>query len=308
SGAKNILYVLIITVTLEVMIGFTIVIFVAQKMSEPIEKLADQAIKISNGELEMNDIEIEGNDEIAYLTMAFNQMIHDIKKLIKEIKDKATLKALLKETELKALQSQVNPHFLFNILSVITESALIEGADKTLSMVEKISGMLRYSLTSFHKEVKLEDELEMVKRYVYLQSQRFGDRIKFEIDLPENIPLIYMTCMTIQPIVENAIIHGLEQKIQGGTIKISLKEEKKYIIIQIQDDGIGIDKEVLDKLFDENNQKNHTGHTTGIGINNVYERLKIYFEQENLLLIDSEINAGTCVTILLPRTNKRGGK
>ncbi len=308
SGAKNILYVLIITVTLEVIMGFTIIVFVARKMSEPIEKLADQAIKISNGELEMNDIEVEGNDEIAYLTMAFNQMIHDIKKLIKEIKDKAALKALLKETELKALQSQVNPHFLFNILSVITESALIEGADKTLSMVEKISGMLRYSLTSFHKEVKLEDELEMVKRYVYLQSQRFGDRIKFEIDLPENIPLIYMTCMTIQPIVENAIIHGLERKVEGGTIKISLKEEEKNIIIQIQDDGIGIEKEVLDKLFNENNQKNHTGHTTGIGIKNVYERLKIYFEQENLLLIDSEINVGTCITILLPRINKRGGK
>lgn len=308
KGAKNILYILIITVTLEVISGFTIIIFVARKMSEPIEKLTDQAIKISNGELEMNNIEIEGNDEIAYLTMAFNQMIHDIKRLIKEIKDKAALKALLKETELKALQAQVNPHFLFNTLSAITESALIEGADKTLSMVEKISGMLRYSLTSFHKEVKLEDELEMVKRYVYLQSQRFGDRIKFQIDLPEKIPVIYTTCMTIQPIVENAIIHGLEQKVEGGTIKISLKEEEKNIIIQIQDDGIGIDTEVLEKLFDENNQRNHTGHTTGIGINNVYERLKIYFEQENLLLIDSEINVGTCVTIMLPITNKRGGK
>lgn len=308
KGAKNILYILIITVTLAVIIGFTIIIFIAQKMSEPIEKLADQAIRISNGELEMNDIEINGNDEIAYLTKAFNQMIHDIKRLIKEIKDKARLKALLKEMELKALQSQVNPHFLFNTLSAITESALIEGADKTLSMVEKISGMLRYSLTSFHKEVKLEDELEMVRRYIYLQSQRFGDRIKFQIDLPENIPLIYMTCMTIQPIVENAIIHGLEQKVEGGTIKISLKEEDKNLIIQIKDDGIGINKEVLKKLFDENNQRNHTGHTTGIGINNVYERLKIYFEQENLLLIDSEVNVGTCVTIVLPRTNKRGGK
>jgi len=308
KGAKNILYVLILTVILEVIIGFTIIIFIARKISEPIEKLSEQAIKISSGELEMNDIEIKGNDEIAYLTMAFNQMIHDIKRLIKEIKDKAALKALLKETELKALQAQVNPHFLFNILSVITESALIERADKTLNMVEKISGMLRYSLTSFHKEVKLEDELEMVKRYVYLQSQRFGDRIKFEIDLPKNIPLIYMTCMTIQPIVENAIIHGLEQKVEGGTIKITLKEEKENLIIQIKDDGIGIDKKVLDKLFDEDNQRNHTGHTTGIGIKNVYDRLRIYFEQDNLLLIHSEINVGTCVTIVLPRRDKGGVK
>lgn len=308
KGAKNILYVLTLTVTLEIIIGLTIIIFIARKISEPIEELSEQAIKISNGELEMNDIEIKGNDEVAYLTVAFNQMIHDIKKLIKEIKDKAALKALLKETELKALQSQVNPHFLFNILSVITESALIEGADKTLNIVEKICGMLRYSLTSFHKEVRLEDELEMIKRYVYLQSQRFGDRIKFELDFPQNIPLTYMTCMTIQPVVENAIIHGLEQKIEGGTIRISLREEEKNLIIEVKDDGVGIDKEVLDKLFDEKDNRNHTGHTTGIGIKNVYDRLRIYFEQENLLLIHSEINVGTCVTIVLPRVDERGVK
>ena len=300
--ANNILYMLIVTVILEVIIGFTIIIFSARKLSEPIEKLSEQAIKISSGELEMNDIEIKGNDEIAYLTMAFNQMIHDIKRLIQEIKDKAALKALLKETELKALQGQVNPHFLFNILSVITESALIEGADKTLSMVEQVSGLLRYSLSSFHKEVRLEDELEMVKRYIYLQSQRFGDRIKFEMNLPKNIPLIYMTCMTIQPIVENAIIHGLEQKVEGGTIKISLREEEKVVIIEVEDDGIGIDKEVLDRLFDEDSQRNHTGHTTGIGIKNVYDRLRVYFEQNDLLSIHSQINNGTCVTIVLPKS------
>ena len=285
--ANNILYMLIVTVILEVIIGFTIIIIIARKISEPIEKLSEQAMKISNGELEMNDIEIKGKDEVAYLSMAFNQMIHDIKRLIKEIKDKAALKALLKETELKALQAQVNPHFLFNILSVITESALIEGADKTLSMVEKVSGLLRYSLSSFHKEVKLEDELEMVKRYIYLQSQRFGDRIKFEVNLPKNIPLMYMTCMTIQPVVENAIIHGLEQRVEGGIIKISLREEEKNLLIEVKDNGVGIDKKVLDKLFDEDNQRDHTGHTTGIGIKNVYDRLKIYFEQDNLLLINS---------------------
>lgn len=305
--ANNILYMLIVTVILEVIIGFTIIIIIARKISEPIEKLSEQAMKISNGELEMNDIEIKGKDEVAYLSMAFNQMIHDIKRLIKEIKDKAALKALLKETELKALQAQVNPHFLFNILSVITESALIEGADKTLSMVEKVSGLLRYSLSSFHKEVKLEDELEMVKRYIYLQSQRFGDRIKFEVNLPKNIPLMYMTCMTIQPVVENAIIHGLEQRVEGGIIKISLREEEKNLLIEVKDNGVGIDKKVLDKLFDEDNQRDHTGHTTGIGIKNVYDRLKIYFEQDNLLLINSEINIGTCVTIVLPK-GKRGGK
>ena len=304
---NNILYMLIVTVILEVIIGFTIIIIIARKISEPIEKLSEQAMKISNGELEMNDIEIKGKDEVAYLSMAFNQMIHDIKRLIKEIKDKAALKALLKETELKALQAQVNPHFLFNILSVITESALIEGADKTLSMVEKVSGLLRYSLSSFHKEVKLEDELEMVKRYIYLQSQRFGDRIKFEVNLPKNIPLMYMTCMTIQPVVENAIIHGLEQRVEGGIIKISLREEEKNLLIEVKDNGVGIDKKVLDKLFDEDNQRDHTGHTTGIGIKNVYDRLKIYFEQDNLLLINSEINIGTCVTIVLPK-GKRGGK
>jgi len=305
--ANNILYMLIVTVILEVIIGFTIIIIIARKISEPIEKLSEQAMKISNGELEMNDIEIKGKDEVAYLSMAFNQMIHDIKRLIKEIKDKAALKALLKETELKALQAQVNPHFLFNILSVITESALIEGADKTLSMVEKVSGLLRYSLSSFHKEVKLEDELEMVKRYIYLQSQRFGNRIKFEVNLPKNIPLMYMTCMTIQPVVENAIIHGLEQRVEGGIIKISLREEEKNLLIEVKDNGVGIDKKVLDKLFDEDNQRDHTGHTTGIGIKNVYDRLKIYFEQDNLLLINSEINIGTCVTIVLPK-GKRGGK
>lgn len=273
----------------------------------PIQKLINQTSRISQGELEMKDIQIESYDEIGHLTISFNHMIHNIQKLIKEIKDQARLESLLKETELKALQAQVNPHFLFNTLSGITESALVEGADQTLNMVEEISEMLRYSLTSFHKKVTLEEEIQLVKRYVYLQTQRFGERIRFQVDLPETIPEIYIPCMTIQPLVENSIIHGLERKIEGGTIKISLTQEEEDIVyIHIIDDGVGIDMEALGNIFDENKEQNHVGHTTGIGVNNVNERLRLYFGQDSLLKINSEVDKGTCVTIMLPYLGSNG--
>jgi two-component system, sensor histidine kinase YesM len=273
----------------------------SKSILKPIQKLMNQTSKIINGSMEMKDIEIDSHDEIGQLTTSFNKMIRSIQQFIKEMNEKAQLEKLLKEAELKALQSQVNPHFLFNVMSTLTESALIEGAEKTLSTVEKIAFMMRYSLTSFQKKVTLNEELTMVRNYCDLQFERFGDRISFIYDLPNDIPDIYVPAMTLQPMVENALIHGLEKKIDGGRIEISLKKVHGEVIIHIKDNGFGMREEILYDLLKKESKNKNTGHTTGIGIYNVYERLRLFFKCDwDILEITSKLNKGTIVTIRLP--------
>lgn len=274
----------------------------SKSITKPIQRLMEQTSRITKGKLEMKDIEIDSYDEIGQLTMSFNEMIRSIQRLIKEISDKAQLENSLKEAELKALQSQVNPHFLFNVLSTLTESALIEGADKTLLTVEKIASLMRYTLTSFRKNVTLKEELSIVKKYTDLQYERFSDRISFVYDLPDKIPDLFIPPMTIQPIIENALIHGLEKKIEGGTVKISLRKAETEVQLIIEDNGLGMPEETLSALFlEEKTEKKYTGHTTGIGIRNVYDRLKLFFGSDwSLIRIKSQLNKGTVVTINFP--------
>jgi len=303
KSASNILVILIIVGIMSLMFGIPSILYFSKKISDPIEKLALNAKEISNGNLNISKVEVHGEDEVAVLTNTFNQMVDDINEYVREVKDKAEIQTLLKETELKALQSQVNPHFLFNALSVVVESALVEGADNTLEFTEEISKMLRYTLSSFHRNVRLEDELKMVGYYINLQSQRFGDRMTFETDYEADIKNPEMPSMTIQPMVENAIIHGLEGKVEGGKIKISVEMKTEQIIITVQDNGKGMSKERMEKIYDFENNRKHIGHTTGIGVNNVNERLKMFYGKDDLLIFDSEENVGTTVKIIIPTNN-----
>lgn len=215
-----------------------------------------------------------------------------------------------KQAEYLALQNQINPHFLYNTLEAIRGDALREGIPNIAEIAEALAAFFRYTITDVGNLVTLEAELENVENYFIIQQYRFGDKFKLTINLPdneENITRLQMPKLTLQPIVENAIFHGLEGKSEGGHISINLETTKNNLFISIIDDGLGIAPEKLEKINDYlervavsyvNSNKKESG---GIALKNVSRRIKLLFGDEYGVHLYSTLNLGTDVRITLPR-------
>lgn len=222
------------------------------------------------------------------------------KKLVEELKAKADLEATLHVTELKALQAQVNPHFLFNTLNTIARLALLEGASRTQEIVYALSDLLRENLRGIDVPRTLEEEIKSAKDYLMIQKVRFGDRIQSFIDIDPQIMTIMIPALTLQPLIENAIIHGLEKKVEGGQIHISGQIEGEEIVITVRDTGIGVQTEHIHSIFSAGKRTITHGHTTGLGIINVHKRIQHHFGRKYGLEIESKVGEGTSSYIRLP--------
>ena len=261
---------------------------------EPVQILTEQAGKIMAGDYQMDDLPINQEDEIGRLTEAFNEMKNRVRKNFRDQEEVFRLESLLKDAEFRALQSQVNPHFLFNVLSVATEAALLENADRTVDIIENISYMLHYGLTSVREDSWLEDELRMVRAYLFLQQQRFGERIKFHLDVPQNLPKLRIPGMTLQPIVENAVKHGVEHMTAGGEIEITVTQTTEAVDICVSDNGCGMPQDRVESL-NQGRSIQGTSSSTGLGVANVSNRMAIFYGRPNLLWMKSQEGKGTNV-------------
>ncbi|MBD8013412.1 sensor histidine kinase [Planococcus wigleyi] len=221
-------------------------------------------------------------------------------KLMKELEVHIQLESLLQETELKVLQTQVNPHFLFNTLNTISRIAYLENAEQTQNVTYSLAKIMRYSLRSSTEPVTLKEELDYIQSYLTIQQSRFRNQIQYEQLLEIDAEAIKVPIFSIQPLIENAIIHGLEP--QSGDLKIKfhgyLKEGN--VILEISDTGVGVSEDRIATIFSAARKKSNS-HTTGIGMNNVQQRIKHYFGKEyGISDIKSEIGRGTTVQITLP--------
>jgi ligand-binding sensor protein len=223
-------------------------------------------------------------------------------KLLESITVQSELERSLKEAELKALQSQINPHFLFNVLNTIGRLALMENAKKTENIIYSFSDMMRYTLKKNSTQlVNLSSEIDHVSNYLSIQKLRLGERLNYNIDVPEDLRGIKCPFMILQPIVENSINHAIEDNIEGGSINISASKEESNLIISISDDGIGIAEEKVEEIltgkhYDKNND-------SGIGLYNVNMRLIHHYGSERGLEIKSGKNNGTQVYIYISTDN-----
>ena len=266
----------------------------AESINQPISRLIGQTRELMHGNYQMNDLPVLQCDEIGQLTAAFNVMKKKIQENFQTQEKLWELELMLQDAELRALQSQVNPHFLYNVLCVATESALMENADHTVDIIENISRMLHYSLTSVREESWLSDELQMVQSYIFLQTERFGKRISFFYEVPKEIPALRTPGMTVQPILENAIKHGVEQMNSGGIIRVFMQQTEKSVTLCVEDNGCGIPKEKVDQL-NRGEIIQRSEHSTGLGIVNVYSRMKAFYKRDGLLRIESSEGSGTRV-------------
>ncbi len=270
-------------------------------ITNPIKRLSLAAKEISAGHLSGEDIKVTSKDELKLLTETFNQMRKNIIELVNEIKDKSELDKLLKELELKNLQNQINPHFLFNTLNNIAKMAYLEGAPETTRLIESVSSLLRYNLENIDKPSTLKDEINVVKDYFYIQQTRFGDRISFYTYIDESCMQVPIPRLTLQPIIENAFIHGVESKEEGGSITLSIFKKAEQIFIEVVDDGLGMGPETKTRLLNyvngedlhKNEQHKRSGHSTGIGVINVIKRLQLFYQEKDVVEIESELGRGT---------------
>lgn len=286
-------------------------------ITRPVRTLAAAAREISAGNFD-KPIEIKGRDELSLLTLTMNRMRISIKNLIEEMSIKAQLekdlrdhKLLLKESELRSLQNQINPHFLFNTLNMLAKKAYLEGAEDTSELIASVSGLLRYNLRSLKGMVTLREELHVIQEYLIIQKARFGSRVGYELKLDESCFTVPIPCMTLQPFVENAIIHAIEPLEQGGTIRIEVTRQNEQVIIEIADDGGGMKEEQIAAFFhfrDHDPEESVTvGTTTGIGIPNVIRRLQLYCGADDVVQISSDKDKGTVIRLTLPQQGGNKG-
>jgi sensor histidine kinase YesM len=274
----------------------------------PIKKLAEASSDITNGNLDIDIVEVTSKDEIGVLAESFNAMSESIKRLVDDLNEKAfiekelhketvekiKMKHLLQEAEFLALQSQINPHFLFNTLNTISRTAMFEKANETTKLINSLAAIFRFSLRKGGKIISLKEEVNMLEEYIYLQKFRFKERLEFEIICNINVEDVEVPYFIIQPLVENSIIHGIEPKIEGGKIRLKIiRVENNVIIIKVIDTGVGIPKDKLRYLFNQKDSKS-------IGINNVKARLENYYDNKSKFKIQSKEGMGTVITIRIP--------
>lgn len=257
-------------------------------------------IKIAEeGDLTVTD-EIGGNDEIALLDKQFNRMLKRLDALIQKNYIQQLEK---KEAELRNLHLQINPHFLYNTLETISALAAVKGVFNICDLCEKLGEIFRYSLGKDHGEyVSIEQEFRHIKNYIFIQEARFGNKFNVEYNIQSELMKCKILRFILQPIVENAIAHGLSKRATKGNLIITFKHEQDDLIIKIEDNGVGMTQENLEILNEYINysDKNLKNKTKSIGIKNVNNRIKLACGIDYGIQIDSKLNEGSCFTIRLP--------
>lgn len=258
------------------------------------------------GTLSIGDFSVrlpeDRQDEIGHLRAGFNQMIVKIETLVDDVYRKEVLK---KESEFKALQAQINPHFLYNTLDTINWMARKRGMEEICNMVSSISNLMRISISNKQDFITVKDELQYVRDYLYIQKTRYRNRIIFEISVDEKMLEQSIPKLILQPIVENAIIHGAEPVKRQTEILLMGYLENDVMVFKIRDTGKGIAPVVLEKILDGQEFFKETDNHTRLGVHAVHQRIRYLYGPNFGMTIDSVENEWTCVTIRIPfKTNE----
>lgn len=271
-------------------------IFLSSNLTRPLTKLLQKTKAIAAGNFD-RDPSIEGEDELGLLGCEINEMAENIKSLLERMIENEQEKRRL---ELELLQNQVNPHFLYNALNSLKLMATIQKADGIKEMVTALGRLLMNLSKNTAEKITLEEEIALLNDYVYIQNIRYKGKIKLEYSLDD---YDYLQCMiikfTLQPIVENAIFHGVEPKKDAGRILINVSEQDGQLIICIEDDGVGMTSEQINSILTTPVDK--TRGLSKIGLKNVDDRIKLVYGSQYGLTIESVVGEYTRVYLKIPR-------
>ena len=268
--------------------------FISDKISNPIKRLDGSVREIESGNL---DVEIvpSGSYEVEHLGKSIKNMLGRIKVLMSDLVAEHNAK---RKSEFDTLQSQINPHFLYNTLDIIVWMIENENSDKAVNIVTALAKFFRISLSKGKNIITVKDEVEHVRNYLMIQNMRFKNRFEYSIDVDEKVLSYSSLKLMLQPLVENAIYHGMEFMDGDGEIDVKVFKEDNSLYFTITDNGLGMSEDMVETLLSKDFVPSKKG--SGIGVKNVNERIKLYFGSEYGLKVESEPDEGTKITIHLP--------
>ncbi|HBF38749.1 MAG TPA: hypothetical protein DDW50_15700 [Firmicutes bacterium] len=283
-------------------ITFLLAFFIFKGVTRPIYDLHQAMIRLGQGHFD-TIVPIQSADEIGFLGNQFNIMTQEIQRLISKIFQTELLK---KQAEVKALQAQINPHFLYNSLGMIDSLATLEGEKQISTISQALSNMFRYSISG-GQYATLAEEIYQVEQYLTIQKFRFEERLSYQIYIEANLDTLRLPKLLLQPLVENAIIHGLEKRKDRGSITIRAQIiDSDWVKITVSDNGIGMTEIELQRIQDllssvENEDMMSNLQLGSIGLANVAQRIKLFNNGRLEMKVSSEFSQGTIVTFLLPK-------
>ncbi len=292
----------IVIMVCSLMLAFILIIIFINAISKRIKRLSIDMHMVATGNFDTAPL-IEGKDEIGQLSADLGTMIRSIKALVHEVYEvnlqKKQLEIKQKEIKLKMLANQINPHFLFNALETIRMKAHCNGQGEIAEVVKLLGRIMRKNLETGDDFVSLGWELDLVKSYLDIQKFRYGNRIQYEIKIDSSLYDYNIMPLTLQPLIENSIIHGIEEKKGIGKVMIDIFEENGILRIDIEDNGLGMSEERLEAVVSSLADANESP-AKRIGIKNVYQRIKLCYGNNYGLTINSIPDTGTRIEIKLP--------
>ncbi|MBP5266554.1 MAG: sensor histidine kinase, partial [Lachnospiraceae bacterium] len=293
-------------------IGITVVFSTTRGIVAPLTQLSEAATRVGAGNLQQRIPETEAQDEISIVTRAFNAMLDSLNLYIDKVREGAEkeqqmkeqellMENHLKEAQLRFLQAQINPHFLFNSLNAGVQLAEMEDDEKTAVFLGKMADFFRYNVKKGTEDARIAEELSIVENYIYILNVRFAGEIIFTKDVDEGALNFRMPSMILQPLVENAVNHGIRDMIGEGWIRLTIQNDPDRVKIVIEDNGKGMDAVQIQKIM-ERVETIHEDDSTGIGLDNVISRLSLYYDDVNVVeIVSPGENQGTKVILRLPK-------
>ena len=294
SKSRQAQSVYVLTAIILVIVALLFSRFMARSITLPIQKLRDSMKKVQEGDFSVSDVVVDSKNEIGSLTKSFDVMTHRIHELMEQNVHEQEEK---RKSELKALQSQINPHFLYNTLDSIIWMAEGKKNEEVVLMTASLARLLRQSISNEDEVVPIANEVEYARGYLTIQKMRYKDKLEFQIEVDSSILYIPLIKLVLQPIIENAIYHGLKYKESKGLLIVKGFMKDGNAVLQVIDDGVGMDEETLAHIYDKH-KVNY--HTNGVGVYNVQKRLKLYYGEDYGITYTSELGKGTTATITIP--------
>ena len=290
-----------------------IIISLVKRIMKPLGDLANTAEYVAEGNFDARMVEVDSKDEVGVVTDAFNKMMISIKEYIEKLRQsmeaerelnekELTMEAHLKDAQLKYLQAQINPHFLFNTLNAGAQLAMMEGADRTYEYVQTVADFFRYNVKKQDMPVTIADEVNLVDNYIRILNVRFSGDIHYEKNVDEKLLSTMMPSMILQPIVENCVNHGIREMGDKGFICLKVFRQDNEVCISIKDNGKGMSEDTIESIMNGTlSVDRKKGDSNGIGMDNVIARTRIFTgDDESVKIISEGENEGTEIIIFLP--------
>jgi len=298
-----------------IILTILLIMLFTDSLTRPVVRLAHLAEEISRGNFDVDDIHVHTKDEIGVTARAFNEMKNSIRRYVAEMKEKAQIEKnladqkvknlemqhLLKNAEIASLRSQMNPHFLFNSLNTGVQLAILEEADRTAEFMGNLASLFRHNVRRLWRGNTIDDELKGLRYYADLLKVRFGDTYRIVIRIPKELRRIKFPPLIFQPLVENSVIHGFEHKEGGGSVRVEGFRQQGKVVFQVNDDGTGMGRDaIVPALKPVSFSDEDFSSRTGVGMRNVVLRLRLFFNRDDVVKIESVEGKGTEIRIELP--------